>query len=233
MVRIALNRNNIRTMALSLLLIDWVFQSKLKKTNAIHCYQRKHCTFWCIHLPTNFYDWLTSVANSKSRCRDDKDYFFDKGSWSIINGKISMDYHDKLDKVMLEGHTFPCLHSDGFCKPTLMHPYTVLCSLEGICLIFHNSDFIARISKLNKRYWLEVDDFFDTIGKTLKTLSKAYCQLYFVITIHHWQLLLQLYQDRKSSNKKTLFAKNRHNCLQLSILIFCQLSWRFWYEHWK
>ena len=70
------------------------------------------------------YDWINSTANSNSRCEEDQESFFDKSSWSLINEEISLDYDDKLQKLILEGQTLPCLHSDDFCKPTPKHPYT-------------------------------------------------------------------------------------------------------------
>ena len=51
-----------------------------------------------------------------------KNIFFDKDSWSLINEDISLDYDDKLNKLIHKRHSFPRLHSDGFCKPTLKHP---------------------------------------------------------------------------------------------------------------
>ena len=62
----------------------------------------------------NKYDWITSTANSNSRCEEDQECLFDKDSWSLIIGEISLDYYDKSDKLRLEGHTLPCLHFDGF-----------------------------------------------------------------------------------------------------------------------
>ena len=71
----------------------------------------------------NNYDWITSAANSKSICKDDGKYLTDKESWSNIFKGTSRDYDDKLEKLILEHRTPPCLHSDGFCKPILKHPY--------------------------------------------------------------------------------------------------------------
>ena len=39
------------------------------------------------------------------------------------------------------------LTSDGFCKPTVKHPYTIVWFPEEICLVFHVSNFIGRMSK--------------------------------------------------------------------------------------
>ena len=62
-----------------------------------------------------------------------------------------MDYVDKLDKLILEGHNRPCLHS--VCQPTLRkRPYTVVSLPEESYWITHISDFIGRRFKKNKRY---------------------------------------------------------------------------------
>ena len=68
----------------------------------------------------------TSTANSKSRCKDDAENLIEKDSWSLLFEEFVLDYDDKLDKLIPEGHTPHCLHSDGFCKPTLKHPNTIV-----------------------------------------------------------------------------------------------------------
>ena len=79
--------------------------------------------------------------------------------------KISPVFDDKLVKLKIEGHTPPSHCSDGFCEPTLKHPYTIVSIPEEIRLIFQFSDFFGRMSKLNNRCWLETDVFFKTTGK--------------------------------------------------------------------
>ena len=64
--------------------------------------------------------------NSKSRSDDDKEYLIDKDSWSSISEEIYLDYEDKLDKLIFECHTVPCLLSDGFSKTNLEHSYTII-----------------------------------------------------------------------------------------------------------
>ena len=121
----------------------------------------------------NNYEWSTSSANSKSRCKDDQQNLIDKDSWPIIVEKISLDYDDKVDKLLLDGHTLPCLHSDGFCKPTLKHPFIFVWFPEEICLLFHISDYIGQLSELDNRYWLETDDFFDSTGKNTRKFTRG------------------------------------------------------------
>ena len=60
---------------------------------------------------------------------------------------MSLDFHDKKAKLILESHTFPCMPSGGFCKPTLGIPYTNVLFPKVPCLISHISVFIGQMSK--------------------------------------------------------------------------------------
>ena len=71
----------------------------------------------------------------------------------------------KLTLKLPEGLTLSCLNSDGFCKQTLKYPHTTVWFPQDDCLIVQLSDFIRLMSKLNKFYWLETDDFFSITGK--------------------------------------------------------------------
>ena len=59
--------------------------------------------------------------------------FLNEDSWSLTIQEITLDFDDKLEKLILEGHTLPCLYSDGFCKPTLKYPSTIVRFPEEIC----------------------------------------------------------------------------------------------------
>ena len=67
----------------------------------------------------------------------------------------------------------PCL--DGICTPKLKQPYTIVGYPGEICLIFHISYSIRRVSELKNRYWLKADDFLRSTGKKSKKILKAYC----------------------------------------------------------
>ena len=97
-----------------------------------------------------------------SLCKIDNEYLIDKDSRSIILEETSLGYVDEIDKIILAIHTLPCFHSDGFCTPTLKHPYTIVWFPEELCLIILISDFIGRMSKVINRYCLDTDDFFNT-----------------------------------------------------------------------
>ena len=73
---------------------------------------------------TNFYDWITSTANSKSTYKEDVEHVIDKDSRSLIFDESSLDYDDKKDKLIFESQTFLYLHTDEFCEPALKHPNT-------------------------------------------------------------------------------------------------------------
>ena len=66
---------------------------------------------------------------------------------------FSLDCDDKLDKQSLEDNNPPCMHSDGFCKPTIKHPKNFKWIREGMYLLFHISDIIGGKFKLNICYW--------------------------------------------------------------------------------
>ena len=121
----------------------------------------------------NFYEWNSSTAVSNLTCKAELNYLGDEDSWSLIIEQFSPEYDDKLDKIILEGLTFPCLHSDGFCKPTLKHPYTVVCFTVEKPFKFHIFDFIGQMYQLNNRYWLGTDDFFKTTEKITDKISKG------------------------------------------------------------
>ena len=100
---------------------------------------------------SNKYDWITGTANLKSRCNYDQENLIDKDSLSSFNEKNSLDCTDKVDKLIFEGHTLPCKHSDGFRKLTLKYLYTIVWFPEEICLLFLISDFFGQMSNFNNR----------------------------------------------------------------------------------
>ena len=156
--------------------------------------------------------------------RGDEGYRIVKDKCSLVIKELFLDVVNKSDKLILEGHTLPCLHSDGFCKPTLKYPNTIVWFPEEICLDIHISVSMGWRSKLKNRYWFETDHFLKKLEKTPKNLIKSYCQLHFFIPIYHCELELQFYQDWKTSHQKRIFCiKNQHKCMQLTILICLSL----------
>ena len=118
-------------------------------------------------------NWITASENSQARCSVDQEYPIDKGSWSLNSEETSLDYDNKITLINLEGLTLPCLTSDGFCKQVLKYPITTVWFPQDYCLIVQLSDLIGLMSKLNKFYWLETDDFFSIIGKNTEKNCKG------------------------------------------------------------
>ena len=108
---------------------------------------------------------LNSTLKEKAVCWDRYEYIIEKDSWSLIVKEIEITYDDKENKLIYHGHTLPCLHDDGFCKPTILTPFTIVWFPEDLCLIFSIHSFIGRMSKLNNRYWLETEHFFNNNSK--------------------------------------------------------------------
>ena len=112
---------------------------------------------------------LNSTLKEKAVCWDRYEYIIEKDRWSLIVKEIENTYDDKDNKLIYHGHTLPCLHDDGFCKPTILTPFTIVWFPEELCLIFSITSFIGRMSKLNNRYWLETEHFFNNHSSTIPT----------------------------------------------------------------
>ena len=85
--------------------------------------------------------WITNsqlVLNStlKAVCWDRYEYIIEKDSCSLIVKELEITYDDKDNKLIYHGHTLPCLHDDGFCKPTILTPFTIVWFPEELCLLF-------------------------------------------------------------------------------------------------
>ena len=92
----------------------------------------------------------------------------------MIFEEDSLDNNDiKLDQLILEGHTLPCLQSDGFCKPTQRHPLDFAWLPEEKCLMFQNSDLIGWLYKMINRYWSKTDDFVTSTGNITEKNNKC------------------------------------------------------------
>ena len=50
--------------------------------------------------------------------------------------------------MIYNGHTLPCLHTDGYCKPTTITPYTLVWFTEEFCLMFRLQEFVGRMTKI-------------------------------------------------------------------------------------
>ena len=111
------------------------------------------------------------------------------------------------------------MHFENFCRTALKPSYTIVCFAEEICLNFHGSDFTGRMSKLNNRYRLEMDDFFKSTGKKMRNVIKVFCQEYCHVLIHHWEQLLHPFHDSSFLHKRMFLVGNQHKWIQLKIVI--------------
>ena len=95
---------------------------------------------------------INSTLKEKAVCWDRNEFIIEKDSWSLIVKEIEITYDDKDNELIYHGHTLPCLHDDGFCKPTILTPFIIVWFPEELCLIFSTTSFIGRIFKLKNRY---------------------------------------------------------------------------------
>ena len=89
---------------------------------------------------------LNSTLKEKAVYWDRYEYIIEKDSWSLIVREIEITYDGKDTRPIYHRHTLPCLHDDGFCKPTIITPFTIVWFPEDICLIFSIHSFIGLSS---------------------------------------------------------------------------------------
>ena len=120
----------------------------------------------------HYQDWIVNFTqNLYSRCRNDPEHLITRNSWKhrITNAEIR--YDNRNNQMIHEGYILPCCHSDGFCKPTTMTPYTLTWFDEKFCLMFRLQEFIGRMTRIKDRYWIETDNFieFSNFTQNLQT----------------------------------------------------------------
>ena len=121
----------------------------------------------------NYPDWIVNfTAKEYSRCRSDREHsiriMITRKSWKLRIVNTIIDYDDKNNQLIHDGHILSCYHSDGFCKPTTKTPYTLTWFDEKFCLIFQLQEFIGRMTRIKDRYWIETDTFIETSNITQK-----------------------------------------------------------------
>ena len=122
----------------------------------------------------NYPDWIVNVTqNTYSRCRSDREHLITRQSWKLRIVNTAIDYDDKNNQLIHDGHILPCYHSDGFCKPTTKTPYTLTWFDEKFCLIFQLQEFIGRMTRIKDRYWIETDTFIETSNITQKLQTEG------------------------------------------------------------
>ena len=114
-------------------------------------------------------DWIVNFTkNSYSGCRSDREHLINRQSWKLRIVNTMIDYDDKNNQLIHDGHILPCYHSDGFCKPTTKTPYTLTWFDEKFCLIIQIQEVIGRMTRIKDRYWIETDTFIEASNITQK-----------------------------------------------------------------
>ena len=154
---------------------DSNYQNKIERIQAP--FRVKKLNTW--HIGTfvyheNYPDWIVNVTqNTYSRCRADREHLITRQSWKLRIVNTAIDYDDKNNQLIHDGHVLPCYHSDGFCKPTTKTPYTLTLFDEKFCLIFQLQEFIGRMTRIKDRYWIETDTFIETSNITQKLQTEG------------------------------------------------------------
>ena len=179
--------------------------------------------------------WITNFQLVKNSTPKEKavgwyryEYIIEKGSWSLIVKEIELSYDDKDTKLIFDGHKLPCLMDDGFCKPTILTPNTIVWFPQELCLIYLIHSFIGRMSKLKSCFWLPTEYFLNNINtnvppgtlchdsetQTRLSCSEISCENNFTINLHLHRLLKTLFlfiSNKEGFNKHT----DERNPLQL------------------
>ena len=122
----------------------------------------------------NYPDWIVNFTqNTYSRCRSDREHLITRQSWKLRIVNTAIDYDDKNNQLIHDGHILPCYHSDGFCKPTTKTPYTLTWFDEKFCLTFQLQEFIGRMTRIKDRYWIDTDTFMETSNITQKLQTEG------------------------------------------------------------
>ena len=122
----------------------------------------------------NYPDWIVNVTqNTYFRCRADREHLITRQNWKLRIVNTAIDYDDKNNQLIHDGHVLPCYLSDGFCKPTTKTPYTLTWFDEKFCLIFQLQEFIGRMTRIKDRYWIETDTFIETSNITQKLQTEG------------------------------------------------------------
>ena len=62
--------------------------------------------------------WMNKKGHNKYSSCGYKQHELLLKSWKLTISEIEITYDDKENKMIYDGHTLPCLHTDGYCKPT-------------------------------------------------------------------------------------------------------------------
>ena len=71
--------------------------------------------------------------------------------WRHSVSEVELTYDDTENLMVIDGHALPCSFANGFCKPTIETPSTLVWFSDDFCLIFTLQDFVGRMTKINDR----------------------------------------------------------------------------------
>ena len=103
---------------------------------------------------------LDASLQKQTKIWDKYECNIEKDSCSLITREVEILYYAKGNVLIVNGHTLSCYHIDGFCKPTILTPYTNITFPQDLYLTFSVYNFLGRNSKTNHRHWLETEHFF-------------------------------------------------------------------------
>ena len=123
---------------------DVSFQRRLEQRQPPFTVKNKiHLQSGIITYDVNDKNWIQNASNNYySSCKSKGQQQLLLKSWKLTISEIEITYDDKENKMIYDGHTLPCLHTDGYCKPTTITPYTLVWFIEEFCLIFRLQELL-------------------------------------------------------------------------------------------
>ena len=105
-------------------------------------------------------DWIYDpTRNPYHNCPAHHHFEVNRVSWRLEISEIELTYDYSQTVMIKDGHTLPCYFADGFGKPTIKAPLTLVWFSDDFCLIFTLQDLLGRMAKIENRYWIETDSF--------------------------------------------------------------------------
>ena len=142
--------NNLQYNKTFTLLEDHYFQEQLEQYQTpFTVYQlNKMYTGTFIFMPADK-NWIYDpTQNPHHNCPAHHQFEVNLVSWRLEISEVELTYDDTANDMIIDGHTLPCYFADGFCKPTLKTPFTLVWFNDDNCLIFTLQDFIGRMTKI-------------------------------------------------------------------------------------
>ena len=151
--------NNLHYNKTFTLLENHYFQERLEQYQApFTVYQLKRMyTGTFIFMPADK-NWIYDLTqNPNHNCPAHHQFEVNLNCWRLETSEVELTYDDTANVIVIDGHTLPCYFADGFCKPTMKTPFTLVWFNDDFCLIFTQQDFLRCMTKIEDRYWIETD----------------------------------------------------------------------------